>query len=106
MSQCLNAAAAAAFLLLFVRDTACCSTGKLEVVPTKLMGTKEDLSVAYSPGAHVLCNMLHVLLLHYYVLGVLTMTSIQFNYRSMVLPSQSHGAYSPDACVSQLFEKQ
>lgn len=25
-------------------------TGKLEVVPTKLMGTKEDLSVAYSPG--------------------------------------------------------
>lgn len=27
-----------------------CSTGKLEVVPTKLMGTKEDLSVAYSPG--------------------------------------------------------
>ncbi|WIA37314.1 hypothetical protein OEZ86_014249 [Tetradesmus obliquus] len=30
-------------------------TGKLEVVPTKLMGTKEDLSVAYSPGVAEPC---------------------------------------------------
>ena len=29
--------------------------GKLEVVPTKLVGTKEDLSVAYSPGVAEPC---------------------------------------------------
>jgi hypothetical protein len=45
--------------LMHAHCCCCCSTGKLEVVPTKLMGTKEDLSVAYSPGAQ--CSTLHML---------------------------------------------
>jgi malic enzyme len=67
-----STAVAAAYLLPFMRIVICCSTGKLEVVPTKLMGTKEDLSVAYSPGECVLSNMLSVTGVN----AVLTITSI------------------------------